>query len=315
MLRNVASVLICLTAAVANAGAPLQNTQAPGYYRMEIGAFEITALSDGTSPLPFPAKQLLVNVTPDKVAATLKASFLEDPVETSINGFLVNTGTRLILIDTGAGPLLGPRHGKLLGNLTAAGYAPEQVDEVYLTHMHGDHVGGLVVDGARVYPNATVRAARQEAEFWLSEKQMAAAPPPVRMHFQAAMAGIGPYTKAGKFKPFDGETALIPGVTARPAPGHTLGHTIYVVESNGQQLLVVGDLVHLAAVQFSNPLATVQFDMDQALAASIRKTIFADASDHRYWLAGAHIAFPGIGHVRVDGTGYTFVLTNYSAAP
>jgi len=103
---------------------------------------------------------------------------------------------------------------------------------------------------------------------------MAAAPPPVRMHFQAAMAGIGPYKKAGKFKPFDGETALIPGVTARPAPGHTLGHTIYVVESNGQQLLVVGDLVHVAAVQFSHPSATVQFDMDQALAASTRKTIF-----------------------------------------
>src|SRR3982074_2489905 len=140
MLRNVALVLFFLTAPVANAGAPLQSTQSPGYYRTQIGAFEITALSDGSSPLPFPAKQLLVNVTPDEVAATLKDSFLEDPVETSINGFLVNTGTRLILIDTGAGPLLGPRHGRLLGNLRAAGYKPEQVDEVYLTHMHGDHV-------------------------------------------------------------------------------------------------------------------------------------------------------------------------------
>jgi glyoxylase-like metal-dependent hydrolase (beta-lactamase superfamily II) len=282
---------------------------------MQVGAFEITALSDGSSPLPFPAKQILVNVASEEVAASLKRSFLEDPVETSINGFLVNTGTRLILIDTGAGSLLGPRHGRLMGNLRAAGYTPEQVDEVYLTHMHGDHVGGLVIDGARAYPNATVRAARQEAEFWLNEARMAAAPPALRMHFQAAMAGIGPYEKAGRFKPFDGETALIPGVTARPGPGHTPGHTIYVVENNGQQLLVVGDLVHVAAVQFSNPSATVQFDIDHSLAVSTRKTIFADASDHRYWLAGAHVAFPGIGHIRADGMGYMFVPANYGAGP
>jgi glyoxylase-like metal-dependent hydrolase (beta-lactamase superfamily II) len=313
MLKNIACLLIGLMAAVANAAAPLQGTQAPGYYRMRLGAFEITALSDGSSH--FPAKQLLMNVAPDEVSASLKESFLEDPTETSVNGFLVNTGARLILIDAGAGALLGARQGKLVANLKAAGYAPEQVDEVYLTHLHGDHVGGLLLKGARAYPNATLRVARQEAEFWLNDKQMAAAPGPMRSQFQSAMAAVEPYRKAGNFKTFDGETALMAGITARPAPGHTPGHTIYVVESDGQVLLVVGDLVHVAAVQFMNPSAAVRIDTDQTLAANTRKSIFTDASDHRYWLAGAHIAFPGIGHARIDGSGYRFVPANYSASP
>jgi glyoxylase-like metal-dependent hydrolase (beta-lactamase superfamily II) len=181
--------------------------------------------------------------------------------------------------------------------------------------MHGDHVGGLVVGGERAFPNATLRAARQEAEFWLSEQIMQAAPPPVQSQFVAAMNAIQPYTKAGRFKPFDGATALLPGITAQPAPGHTPGHTVYIIESNGEKLVVIGDLVHLAAVQLANPGVTFQFDNDTRMAVVSRTSLLADAAMHGYWLAGAHLAFPGLGHVRSSGKGYRLVPANYNGTP
>jgi glyoxylase-like metal-dependent hydrolase (beta-lactamase superfamily II) len=314
MFSKLVVILVGITfCAAAAANAPLQNTQAPGWWRMRLGHFEITALSDGSSPLP--AGHVLTHIEPNVTAAALRGAFLSDLVETSINAYLINTGSRLVLIDTGAGSSLGPRHGKLLANLQAAGYSPGQVDEIYITHMHGDHVGGLVAANQLVFPNATVRASRQDADFWLSKEKMAAAPEAMRPQFQQAMRAISPYASAGKFKPFDGQVALVPGITARPAGGHTPGHTVYMIESDGQKLLVMGDLVHIAAVQFANPSATVQFDTDSEAAASTRKAIFEEASAQEYWIAGAHLSFPGIGHIRVSEVHYAFVPANYTSAP
>ena len=128
-----------------HAEAPQVKAQAPGYYRMMLGDFEVTALSDGTVALPM--TKLLTNTTPAKVEKALARSYLKDPVETSVNAYLVNTGSRLVLVDAGAAGLFGPTLGNLLANLKAAGYQPEQIDEVYLTHLHPDHVGGLLADG------------------------------------------------------------------------------------------------------------------------------------------------------------------------
>lgn len=296
-----------------DAKAPIQMTQAPGYFRLRLGHFEVTALSDGSSPLP--AKQLLTNVKPDAVTSALRDSFVDDPVETSINAFLINTGGHLVLIDAGFGSLRGPRHGKLLANLQAAGYSPDQVDEIYITHMHADHVGGLTIGNKLAFPNATVRTSRQDADFWLSKEKMAAAPEAMRSHFEGAMSTINAYASAGKFKPFDGQTALVLGIIARPAVGHTPGHTIYLIESDGQKLLVIGDLVHVAAVQFPDPSVTFRFDVDSAAAASTRKVVLAEASAQGYWIAGAHLSFPGIGHIRAGDAGYAFVPVNYTSAP
>ena len=161
-------------ATVAFAAAPQLKGQAPGYYRMMLGDFEITAISDGT--LPLDVGKILTNTTPTRVDQLLKRSFLANPVETSVNAFLVNTGTKLILIDAGTGPLFGPTLGGLAGNLKAAGYAPEQVDEIYITHMHADHVGGLMAGDKLAFPNAILRADQREADYWLSEANMNAAP-------------------------------------------------------------------------------------------------------------------------------------------
>jgi glyoxylase-like metal-dependent hydrolase (beta-lactamase superfamily II) len=248
-------VLVALAAGlvfhhVSHAGAPIQKGQAPGFYRMMLGEFEIVALSDGTVNLD--VRKLLTNTTPKKVDELLMRSFLADPVETSVTGFLINTGTKLILIDTGAGNLFGPTLGNLGNNLKAAGYRPDQVDEIYITHMHADHVGGLMAGTERAFPNAIVRADKRDADFWLSQANLDAAPEGAKDFFKGAMASINPYIAAGKFQPFDGAGARA-GIKAVPTYGHTKGHTIYVVESKGQKLAALGDLMHVAAVQFVNP--------------------------------------------------------------
>jgi glyoxylase-like metal-dependent hydrolase (beta-lactamase superfamily II) len=300
-----------LLAASAQASAPQQKTQAPGYYRMMLGDIEVTALCDGTFPME--AGKLLTHVTPKQLDAALARSFLKDPIEISVNGFLVNTGSKLVLIDTGAGILFGPTVGKLLANLKASGYQPEQVDEIYITHMHGDHVGGLMANGKPAFPNAVVRAAQQEADFWLSKAHMDAAPADRKDGYQGAMNMLNPYVSAGKFKPFSGDVELVPGIRAMATPGHTAGHTVYVVESKGQKLVLWGDLMHVAAAQFPDPAVTIRFDTDSAMAAAQRRKVFAEAAAHGDWVAGAHLSFPGIGHLRAAGTGYGFVPANYSA--
>ena len=297
----------------AGAAAPLARTQAPGFYRMMVGDFEVTALSDGTAPLA--VDTLLTNTTPICVKHALDRWYLKEPVDTSVNAYLVNTGTRLILIDSGAGVLFGPTVGKLADNLLASGYRPEQVDEVYITHMHADHVGGLMAGDKLAFPNAIVRADKHDADFWLSQANMDAAPKDAKDFFKSAMISINPYVAAGKSKPFDGETDLAPGIKAMASAGHTPGHMTYIVESKGTKLVLWGDLMHVAAVQFAEPSVTIKFDTDPKAAAVQRKRAYADAARNGYWVAAAHLAFPGIGHVRADGKAYAWVPANYAPLP
>ena len=300
-----------LVATAAHGAAPMVKTSAPGYYRMMLGDFEITALSDGTVALP--VDQLLTNTTPDKVGKALAKSYLKSPLETSVNAYLVNTGDKLVLIDAGAAGLFGPTLGKLAVSLKAAGYLPEQVDEVYITHLHADHVGGLMNGAERAFPNAVVRADQHDADFWLSQANLDAAPADAKGFFQGAMASLNPYVAAGKFKPFSGDTDLVPGVKAIASPGHTPGHAIYAVESKGEKLVLWGDLMHVAAVQFAEPATTIKFDTDSKAAALQRKKAYADAAKKGYLIAASHLSFPGMGRLRSDGKGYVFIPVNYVA--
>ena len=305
-----AVVATVAAAASVHAAAPQVKAAAPGYFRMMLGDFEVTALSDGTVALPM--DKLLTNTTPGKIDKALAKSFLKVPVETSVNGYLINTGSKLVLVDTGAAGLFGPTLGKLVDNLKAAGYTPDQVDAVVITHMHPDHAGGLMNGDKRVFPNATVHADQHDADFWLSQANLDKAPKDAKGFFQGAMASLNPYIAAGKFKPFNGNTDLLPGIKALASPGHTPGHSTYVVESQGQKMALWGDLMHVAAVQFADPSVTIQFDVDSKAAAAQRKKAYADAAKQGYWVAAAHLSFPGIGHLRKDGKGYVFVPANYS---
>ena len=296
----------------ARAAAPMVKTQAPGFFRFMVGSFEVTAISDGTVKLPM--SKLLTNTRPEKTSAALKRAFLADEVETSVNTYLVNTGSKLVLIDTGAAALFGPTLGNLLPNLKAAGYQPEQIDEIYITHMHPDHVGGLIANGAIAFPNATLRIDKADVDFWLDEARMKAAPESAKGFFQGAMASVNPYLAAKKLVTFTGATELVPGVRAEPSHGHTAGHTSYVVESGGQKLVLWGDLVHAAAVQFADPGVTIQFDTDAKAAAVERKKADADAAKNGYLVGITHVAFPGVGHVRpaACGKGYEWLPLNYT---
>jgi glyoxylase-like metal-dependent hydrolase (beta-lactamase superfamily II) len=299
------------TAVPAYAGAPMVKTQAPGYYRTMLGDFEVTAISDGTVVLPM--GKLLVSAHPEQTRAALERNRLGETVETSVNAYLVNTGSKLVLIDTGAAGLFGPTLGNLLANIRAAGYGPEQVDEIYITHMHGDHIGGLMAGGARAFPNATLRIDKRDTDFWLSEANMNAAPADAKGFFQGAMLSANPYATAGQLKTFSGDTELVPGIRARPSYGHTPGHTVYVVESKGRKLVLWGDLMHVAAVQFEDPSVTIQFDSDQPAAAAQRAQVFAEVANNGDMVGASHIAFPGLGHLRKGaGASYNWVPLNYS---
>lgn len=300
-------------APMALAEAPMVKSQAPGFHRVMLGDFEVTALSDGTVKLPM--LKLLAGAPPETLAEALKRGFLKEMVETSVNTYLINTGAKLVMIDTGAAGLFGPTLGNLLNNLKAAGYKPEQVDEIYITHMHPDHVGGLMSGNAMAFPNATVRMDKLDSDFWLSETNMASAPADGKGFFQGAMASVNPYVKAGKVKPFSGNTELVPGVRAQSSYGHTPGHTTYVVESKGEKLVLIGDLMHVAAVQFDDPSITIAFDSANKAAQEQRMAAYADAAKNGYMLGVTHVSFPGLGNLRaaLGGKGYVWVPLNYAS--
>jgi len=306
-----ALAVLVATGGVTQANAPLVGGQAPGWFRMKVGDFEVTALSDGTVELP--VDKLLTGTTPEKVNKALAAAFLKSPVEGSVNAYLINTGAKLVLIDTGASNLLAPTLGKLAANLKAAGYKPEQVDEIYITHMHVDHVGGLTAAGKAVFPNAVVRAAKAEGDYWLTQANADKAPDAMKAFFKNAIDSLKPYVTGGKYKPFEGaDVQLVPGIRALNTAGHTPGHTIYVLESKGEKMVFWGDLLHVAAVQFPDPSVTIQFDYDSKAAAPQRKKQLAEAAAKSHYVAAAHISFPGIGHVRTEGSGYEWVPVNYT---
>ena len=298
-------LLLALTAAVSAAAAgipPEKRPEPPGWYSTQIGRFTVTALWDGT--LDMPVAEVFKWPAPAQLKALLARAWVPMTMPLSVNAFIVDTGTRVVMIDTGTGAsrMFGERLGKVQANLRAAGYTPEQIDEIYITHMHTDHVGGLTVDGRAVFPNATVRADMREAGYFLSREQMAAHPND-KEDFESAMAALEPYVRSGRFKPFDGRTELIPGVYARPAYGHTAGHTVYEVRSDGETLVLWGDLMHVAAVQLPLPAATVAFDAMPAQSTANRAQVYRDAAREGTWIAAAHIGFPGIGKIRADGKG------------
>lgn len=298
-----------LLATAVQAAAPMEKEQAPGYYRTMVGSFEVTALSDGTVQLP--VDKLLLNTTEEHVHETLAKNFLSAPLDTSVNGYLINTGKKLVLVDAGAGSLFGPTLGNLADHMAASGYEAGDVDEIYITHMHPDHVGGLVSEGKIVFPNAVVRANQQDADFWLSEKNLNEAGEDAKGFFKGAMASLNPYVDAGQFKPFTADQELVTGVSVIAAKGHTPGHSIYRVESQGQTLMLWGDLIHVATVQFPKPEIAIEFDSDSEKAVMTRAEAFADAEEKGYLVGAAHLSFPGLGHLTDAEEGYEFIPANY----
>jgi glyoxylase-like metal-dependent hydrolase (beta-lactamase superfamily II) len=284
---------------------PFAGVQASSLYRHKVGAFEITVLSDGNIALE------ATLFSGDQVGAEklLEAAFLPKVcIPTAVNEWLINTGEKLILVDTGASNVFVPTLGRLRKNLAAAGVDPSAVDVVVITHMHPDHVPGLLAaDGTMMFKNAIVHVNGDEYAFWTSDQIRGRSPEAVRSFFGLAKAAIKPYAEAGKVQMHKDGTTFAPGVTAIAAPGHTVGHTMVRVSSAGDELLLWGDIVHNAALQFPEPDCSIAFEYDPTMAIANRKKVFDMVASDKLLFAGAHLPFPGLGHATKASSGYTYV--------
>ncbi|MBY3530986.1 MBL fold metallo-hydrolase [Rhizobium laguerreae] len=306
-----AGTLSALPAAVF-AKAPMAGKQAAGFYRVKLGSYEITALSDGTAKLPM--SKIYKNIGEEEAETYLVDRYQAGSAEISVNAFLVNTGERLVLIDAGTGNLMGPSLGKLVSNIEASGYKASEIDDVILTHIHADHSGGLIANGSRVYENAVLYVNRREELFWLKADAKSKADTVLGPQIAQAEQCVGPYADAGRLQTFDDNAAPIPGFGSVLLSGHTPGHSGIIVESEGEKIVFWGDVAHGDVLQYDHPEVTVDFDVDQKAASATRAVAFAEAADQRYLVAGAHHAFPGIGHVRRDDSNYDWVPIVYRAS-
>jgi glyoxylase-like metal-dependent hydrolase (beta-lactamase superfamily II) len=310
-ISSMCAALACVSLDAACAASSVTTPAAAGFFRLILGDFEVTALSDGVASLDVVK---LLDAPAAETEAALRAASLHNPVDTSVNTYLVKTGSKLILIDAGGGAVFGPALGKLRSNLQAAGYKPDQIDDIVLTHMHRDHVGGLTIDGKAVFPNATVHADKHESDFWLSSDNFDNAPPDLRARFLGVSTALQPYIAGGRYKPFETDSEVLPGVHSVASYGHTSGHTTYVITSEGQKLWLVGDLVNVAAVQLQRPSVSFAFDMDGAAAAASRVKFLTGAAEQGVLVGAAHLPFPGLGHVRADGNGWQWMPVDPSIA-
>ncbi len=291
---------------------PMQIKQAPGYYRMQLGNYEITAIYDGYVMIE---KQVLTGKSAEAIDQQLSTYVVNSDkgLQTAVNTYLINTGNGLILLDTGAGSCFGNTLGHIENNMQQSGYKADQVSAVLLTHLHGDHVCGLLKEGHPRFQNATVYVAKAEADFWLNEDNAKNAPPELQAMFQSIHNAVKPYQDNKRFQTFDDKIPELEQVKIIPTPGHTPGHTAFGFESQGQTLVMWGDIIHNAAVQFDYPDVALVFDNNQDQAIATRKAILADMQQAGHWVAGSHLPFPGIGHVGKVHQQYRWLPIEYHA--
>jgi len=275
----------------------------------QVGEATLTTLSDGYFQIPL--ELLIVNAPLEKVLEVQKRALRSNPPRLDVNAYLVRSPHHgPVLIDTGGGSQLMASMGRLPSALRAAGVAPESIQTVLLTHLHGDHCGGLVnAEGNASFPKAELVLHRAEAAFWL-ESDLDKVPDRQTFEFVRHMlAAYGNRTRLIE------EGEVVPGIHAVPLPGHTPGHTGYRIGSGPSSLLIWGDIVHVPAVQSAIPDAGTAMDVDRALAVKTRKEAFRQAAEAKSLIAGMHLEFPGVAQVQVEGDAYRFVAAHWTGMP
>ncbi|MFC6253648.1 MBL fold metallo-hydrolase [Secundilactobacillus hailunensis] len=283
--------------------------QVPGYFRYTLGDYEITALYDGFACANSDA---YFGSDPETVEKIWQTNYTNTTVidgrtniKAASNTYLVDTGKELYLIDTGSGKALGPTMGKLLTNLKASGYQPEDVDKIMLTHAHPDHIDGLTIDNQMIFPNATVYLKQSDYDLWVN----------ILPNLKDLLA---PYQKKNQCVLFNDGDPIADGITAVPLPGHSIGHTGYQIESAGHKLFAWGDIIHDADVQLNNlGVEVVMGKMDEkriAIEIATAKKTVEQVANTQELVAGAHLPFPGIGHIvkNTATTGYRFIPVHYN---
>ncbi len=290
--------------AAAELGTPSLPT--PGFRRMKVGEAEVIALNDGIARRPL-GEEFVKNAPLAEVRALLASQGLPTGhIDIPFTAFLVISGGRRILLDTGFGEHGGPSTGRLLGHLAAAGFQPDDIDTVLISHYHGDHIQGLRrKDGSLVYPRAQVLVPEPEHAFWMDEAAMNARPEAQRGGFQVARRVFSDLP-AGQLQRFTPGSELAPGLRSVAAFGHTPGHTLFELQSAGQTFVYVADLTNVPALFARNPDWAVSFDMDAEAARRVRRATLQRVVESRALVGGYHFPFPAFGRIAAQGEGYAF---------
>jgi glyoxylase-like metal-dependent hydrolase (beta-lactamase superfamily II) len=284
--------------------------QAPYFYRFKLGSAECTVVSDGQLPLGDPNAAFL-NIDKAEIARELKDNFL--PASNAVleqNVLVVNFGDRVVLFDTGMGrdALFGDTTGKLQTTLRQANIDPASVDGVVMSHAHIDHCGGLIgAGGKRNFPNTQYFIGEADFNYWTDDAKIPSNYPG-RPHFlDQARNNLLPVKDAIHF--YKDNEQIMPGITALAAPGHTVSHTIFMIESGGKQLCYVGDLAHHPVLLLERPRTQFAYDTDPVQSGESRVRMLTMLSANRIPLLAYHFAWPGIGHVSKDGEGFRYFAT------
>jgi glyoxylase-like metal-dependent hydrolase (beta-lactamase superfamily II) len=274
----------------------------PGYHHVQVGDVLATALNDGQFDA---ALEYVVNLPAADGEALLAGSFRPLPPRITVGCFLLRFGGRHVLVDAGTGNAMGHVLGHARHNLAAAGVRPEAIDTVLVTHLHPDHVGGLVdAEGKAVYPKAELVIHEAETAFWLDKETAARAPEGARSYFTLAQQAVGAYGQ--RVRTVADGAEVLPGITAQHFPGHTPGHSGWRISSGRETLLIWGDIVHLPGIQFARPEAGMAFDTDATQARETRARVFEMTAAERMLVAGMHLDFPTFGHVVRHGGSFAF---------
>lgn len=286
--------------------------QVAGVYRLKVGNYEVTVLNDGWAPL----KTELWAGDPAGAQKLLQAAYQPADIQhTAVNEWLINTGDKLVLVDTGTSNVFAPSLGRLPKSLAAAGVNPADIDAVVITHIHPDHAAGLLTTDKNIaFPNATIHVNGEEYAWWTEgDIKVPDAKPFWKDFAMLGRAAFKPYANAGKVQTFKDGSEIAPGITTISAPGHTVGHTMVRLAPTGGQLLLWTDVVHNATLQFPEPERAIAFDLDPAMAIATRRKVMDMAAADRLTIAGTHLPFPGIGHVAKSGTGYAYLPIAWDA--
>jgi glyoxylase-like metal-dependent hydrolase (beta-lactamase superfamily II) len=303
-----AATLTSLTPRSADAATAAAGKQAPSVYRYKVGAYECTSLADGANAFPMP-DGFVRNVSKDQAIAAAEAAYMpKGQVVVPFNPQIVNTGSKVVLFDTGFGPGGGnPRVGHLVANMTAAGIDPKAVDIVVLSHLHPDHANGIkAADGSLVFPNAEIKAPAKDWAFWMSEENAAKAGNDMMKNYFANVRKV--FGDMGsKVTRYEWGQEVAPGITALDTNGHTTGQTSFVVASGASKVLIQSDVSNIPELFLRNPDWHVAFDVDPQQAVATRKKFYDMAAAEKTLVVGFHFAFPSMGYVEKDGAGYRLI--------
>jgi glyoxylase-like metal-dependent hydrolase (beta-lactamase superfamily II) len=304
LLTGSAATIVAGPAALA--AAPQAGVQAPGVYRYRLGDYQITALYDGTWFLKID-DAFVRNASNAEVNKALAAAFLPPNIlPISFTALLVNTGSKLVLIDAGTAGQIADTAGFMMANLTAAGVEPAAIDTILISHFHPDHIDGLKTkDGETVFKNAAILVPEPEWSYWMDDAEMNKAPDRIKVYFRNARRIFGDIGKeVRRFKP---GAEVAPGITSIAAFGHTPGHTAFAIASRNQSMLVMSDAVRNPYLFARHPDWQPLFDMDGPLAVKTRRQMLDRAAADRMMVQAYHFPFPATGHIAKSGKGYELV--------